>query len=171
MAGLQQFRSVIEAFNEAKVRYVIVGGLASIAHGYVRTTTDVDMVLELVPDNLQTALGVLASLGYSPRAPVNAAGFADEQTRRDWVEQKGMVVFTMVSGELMYPEVDLFPVYPLPWPRLQQNAVKATVAGIDAPVCGLDDLIELKQSAGRPRDLVDLEYLQALKEERDAARG
>lgn len=72
---------MVGALNAAGVRYVIVGGLAVMAHGYQRTTVDLDLVVQLVPQNLLTALEALASLGYQPRIPVSAEQFADPLQR------------------------------------------------------------------------------------------
>ena len=62
--------SLFEALNAAGVRYLVVGGLAVVAHGYVRFTADVDLVLDLEAENARRALDVMRNLGYRPRAPV-----------------------------------------------------------------------------------------------------
>ena len=41
------FIPIFQLLNEAKVRYVVVGGIATILHGYVRLTADVDLVIDL----------------------------------------------------------------------------------------------------------------------------
>ena len=49
---LKSVRAVIEALNGAQVRYLVVGGLAVVAHGYLRFTNAVDLVIQLQPDNM-----------------------------------------------------------------------------------------------------------------------
>jgi len=44
---LADVAAILRALNDADVRYLIVGGLAVIAHGYVRYTADLDIVLRL----------------------------------------------------------------------------------------------------------------------------
>ncbi len=44
---LRSVEAVVAALNAAEVRYLIVGGLAVNAHGYQRTTVDLDMVIQL----------------------------------------------------------------------------------------------------------------------------
>ena len=73
---LRSIEAVVGALNTAGVRYLIVGGLAVMAHGYQRTTVDLDLVVQLLPQNLLTALQTLGSLGYVPRIPVSADQFA-----------------------------------------------------------------------------------------------
>ena len=63
--------AIVAALNENQVRYLIVGGLAVVAHGYVRFTADVDLLLSVETENLKRAVAALKLLGYRPRAPVD----------------------------------------------------------------------------------------------------
>ena len=53
---LADVEAILRALNDADVRYLIVGGLAVVAHGYVRYTADVDLVLDLERDNALRAM-------------------------------------------------------------------------------------------------------------------
>jgi hypothetical protein len=55
-----------------------------VAHGYVRFTADVDLMLDMERDNLKRAVEALESLGYRPRAPVGFRDFLDASQRRHW---------------------------------------------------------------------------------------
>ena len=46
------------------------------AWGYQRTTVNLDLVVQLLPQNLLTTLEALRFLGYQPRIPVSAEQFA-----------------------------------------------------------------------------------------------
>lgn len=59
--------SIVKALNEHSVRYLIADGLAVIAHGYVRFTAVVDIILDLDESNARRALEALSRLGYRPR--------------------------------------------------------------------------------------------------------
>lgn len=61
---LASLEAIMRALNEAQARYLIVGGLAVAAHGYGRVTFDIDLVVQLQPDNVQRAMNGLESLGY-----------------------------------------------------------------------------------------------------------
>src|SRR5688572_3753849 len=74
---LGSVETIVQTLNDAGVRYLVVGGLAVVAHGFVRFTADVDLVLDLAADNLNKAVAALSSLGYRPRAPVPLHEFAD----------------------------------------------------------------------------------------------
>src|SRR6059036_2128896 len=100
--------AVISALNRAGVRYLVAGGLAVVAHGFVRFTADVDLVLDPEPGALRRAIDVLATLGYRPRAPVEFAEFADPGKRQAWAREKGLTVFSVFSPGHRATEVDLF---------------------------------------------------------------
>jgi hypothetical protein len=99
--------------NEAGVRYLIVGGLAVIAHGYVRLTVDVDLILDLREENLRRAVAALEGLGYTPRAPVPFDQFIDPANRSSWIAERGLTVFSLFSSRHVATEVDLFVEAPL----------------------------------------------------------
>ena len=44
--GVNPFEPVFRALNDAGVRYVIVGGFATVLHGHPRLTADIDLVLD-----------------------------------------------------------------------------------------------------------------------------
>ena len=94
---LASFDALVSALHQAGVRYLIAGGLAVNAHGYLRFTGDVDVVVQLVPDNIARAFAVLDGLGYRPLVPVTAAQFADAPTRQGWIRDKGMQVLQFWS--------------------------------------------------------------------------
>lgn len=155
--------AVLGALNAAEVRYLVVGGLAVVAHGYVRFTADLDLLLDLDERNLRCALKALASLGFRPRAPVPMERFADRTTRETWIRDKGLRVFSVYSDLHPATEVDLFANDPLGFDRAYREAVRMEVAPrVVATFVSLADLIRLKQLAGRPRDVDDIERLRSL---------
>src|SRR4051794_7731548 len=90
-------KAIIAALNDQQVQYIVVGGLAVVAHGYLRFTADVDLVLAVDPENLRRAKAALKSLEYSPRVPVSMDQFVDPNLRQQWAKEKGMLVFSLIS--------------------------------------------------------------------------
>ena len=74
-------RAIFDAREQAQARYLIVGGLAVVAHGYVRYTVDVDLVVALDPENVRRSMNALAALGYYPRIPVKLEDFTNAELR------------------------------------------------------------------------------------------
>jgi hypothetical protein len=156
---------IVRALQDRDVRYLIVGGLAVVAHGYVRLTADVDVFLDLERANVTRALEGLGSLGYRPRAPVPLADFADETKRASWVRDKDLKVFSLHSPEHPATEVDLFVEAPCDFATAYGRAKRQEVApGAVATFAGLDDLLEMKARAGRDQDREDVQRLREIAE-------
>ncbi len=153
---------VLTALNRAQVRYLVAGGVAVVLHGYLRTTADLDLVVQLDQSNLRRALQALQSLGYKPRAPVAAEDFADEPTREAWIREKGLEVFSMWSNDLPRLEVDIFVREPFDFETVWARAERVPLRTCEARVVPRETLIEMKRLAGRPRDLEDADALEAL---------
>lgn len=156
-----EIERVLAALERAEVRYLVVGGVAVVLHGFLRTTADLDLVIQLHPDNVRRAIDALTALGYLPRAPVPASSFADEAMRRRWVREKNLRVFSFWSeaGPL---EVDLFAEEPFDFDEVYARAVRVRLGNVEVSIVPRGDLIALKRSVGRPVDLEDAERLQEL---------
>jgi len=159
--------AIVGALNTANVRYLIAGGLAVVAHGHLRFTADLDLIVDLAPENARRAMAALGSLGYTPRAPVHLEAFADSAERTRWVKEKGLTVFSLWSADHAATEVDLFVESPLDFESAYAAAVRLEVApGMAAPFIGLDDLLRLKAQAARPVDLDDITQLKRVRQEK-----
>jgi len=155
---------VLTALNRQNVRYLVVGGVAVVLHGYLRTTADLDLVVQLESENVLRALRALASLGYRPRAPVTAEDFADESLRESWIREKNLQVFSFWSRDSPRLEVDLFVREPFDFDAAYASTKEIPLESAFVRVVPRQLLIEMKRRAGRPRDLEDIEALEALGE-------
>ena len=154
-------QAIFSALNQARVRYLVVGGLAVVAHGHVRFTADVDLVLDPETDSLKRAVEALTNLGYKPRAPVPFRDFLDPAQRASWVRDKGLTVFSLFSSEHAATEIDLFVETPFDFDSVYSRAAHMEVApSTMGAFVSRDDLIEMKRKAGRPRDLEDIRGLK-----------
>lgn len=163
----QSIEAIVVALNAARVRYLIVGGLAVAAHGYVRFTADLDLVLDPDSESLGRAVRALTDLGYTPRAPVPFTDFQSAEKRRGWVQDKGLTVFSLFSRQHPATELDLFVEPPFDFDRAYADSSRMEVApGVAATFVGRADLIEMKRRAGRPQDLEDIAGLEASDERR-----
>ena len=165
------FEPVFEALNQAGVRYVIVGGLATVLHGFARLTADIDLIVDLDPAEALKAIVTLSGLGLQPRVRVDARDFADPEERRAWIEEKGMQVFTLIDPANPLRAVDLFVESPIPFGDLSARAEVMALRRTSVRVAGIPDLIRLKRLAGRPQDLIDIEALEAILRRRTRDEG
>lgn len=155
---------IFRALEESGGRYLVVGGVACVLHGHVRLTADVDLVVALDQDNVSLVMEALVGLGYRPRAPVSALDFAKPDVRDDWVQNKGMMVFSLWNPAMPLTEVDLFVEEPFPFEEAFARAAIKDLGDVVVRTASIDDLIALKSVAGRPKDLEDVRILSQIRD-------
>lgn len=155
-------REIFKALADAQVDYVVVGGMAVIMHGHLRATRDLDLVLGLGPDNCARGLEALSGIGLRPRLSVSLADFANPEKRADWADNRNMQVFQLWDPANPERSVDLFVREPLDFAELLAQAVARDLDGVPIRVASIAHLIALKQAAGRPLDLDDIEALREI---------
>jgi hypothetical protein len=160
---IERYAQIARALNEAEVRYVVVGGWAVLIHGHARMTVDLDLAIDLAPDNASAAVRVLTEAGLVPVAPVDASQFADPAARQRWIDDKNMIVLAFRDPGDPLIRVDLFVESPLPMDSLVSQAIGAEIHGVPVKVASIDHLIEMKRISGRPQDLADIEALEDLR--------
>ncbi len=154
-------RELFRALGDADVRFLVAGGLAVSVHGFLRVTADIDLVVKLEPGNIARAFAALESLGYRPIIPVSAAKFGDPATRESWVRDRNMRVLGFQSQEHWETPVDVFAAEPFPFDEEYDRAAVRELVGIGGVhVVSLPTLVRLKEAAGRPQDLADLDQLR-----------
>jgi len=162
---LTSIEAIFRALNAADVEYLIAGGLAVNAHGYLRFTKDVDFVLRLVPDNIEQAFSALGKLGYRPNVPVTAQQFADPEQRQSWIRDKGMQVLQLWSDQHEETPIDIFVTEPFPYDEEYALAlVKPLYGDVDVRFVSIPTLIRMKEAAGRQQDQIDIEHLRLIME-------
>ncbi len=154
--------SILKTLSEARVRYVVVGGVAVVLHGHLRLTADLDLVVALERENVLAAIDSLTEIGFRPRAPVDPRQFADPAVREQWVRDKGMVVFSLWSSSHPGTDIDLFVHEPFPFDALRERAQLASLHGVSIPIASIPDLIAMKRLSRRPEDLADIAALERI---------
>jgi predicted nucleotidyltransferase len=156
-----RLRELLSRLVEAEVRFVLVGGLAVNAWGYLRGTRDVGFVPDPSPDNLAKLDGLLRELG----GKVDVGGrLLDANSISTFLRTGGR---TLVATEL--GQVDVLQGLPQvpPFAALDETATEVDLDGVVVRVCSLEHLMEMKQSSTRDRDRDDLEALKAAHEDAD----
>ena len=158
---LNSFAAVAGALDEAGVRYLVAGGLAVNAHGYLRFTKDVDLVVQLVPDNIINGFAALASIGYRPLVPITASQFANAEMRNGWIREKNMSVLQFWSDEHKETPIDVFVAEPFRFEEEYARSLLKPLSGtIDVRFVSIGTLIDMKTAVGRQQDLIDVEHLK-----------
>jgi len=158
---LTSVEAIIAALAAKEVLYLVAGGLAVNAHGFLRYTKDVDLVASLDRENVLRTFAALETIGFRPAVPVTAAQFADPAQRESWIHDKGMRVLQFWSDLHRETPVDLFVEEPFPFEEEDARAVLRSLPGAgDVRFVSLPTLIRMKEAVGRPQDLMDVENLR-----------
>ena len=163
---LASLEALAGALNAAGVRYLIAGGLAVNAHGYVRFTHDVDLVIQLTSGNIIPAFAAFSSIGYRPMAPVTAKQFSDPAQRQQWISDKNMMVLNFQSDQHRETPVDVFVIEPFDFDaEYKISREQQLMPGLFVRFVSIPTLIAMKKVANRHRDVDDIQHLRWLAEE------
>jgi hypothetical protein len=155
---------LLRGLSDHQVEYVVIGGMAMIAHGSAYVTRDLDVCYSRTAANVAALTRAIAPLHPSLRgAPPGLPFRFDEATI-----QAGLnFMLTTDLGDVdLLGEVTGLGGYE----QVRACAEEREVFGLKIPILGLDGLITAKKAAGRPKDLLQLQELQELKKQRDAKR-
>jgi predicted nucleotidyltransferase len=133
---------VCSLLNEAGARYIVCGGHAVILHGFVRTTEDVDILIEPTEENASRVIAALSRL---------EDGAAKELTPRDLLEN----VITIADEVQVDVSVRAWKVS---YAEALPTVIETTIDGVRVPYLGLASLIASKETY-REKDRIDLLYL------------
>lgn len=158
---LSSFEAIVQVLGNAGVRYLVAGGLAVNAHGYMRFTKDVDFVIQLVPENILSTFTALGSLGYRPLVPITAEQFANSELRESWIRDKGMQVLQFWSDDHLETPIDVFVNEPFAFEEEFNKALIKPLHGtLTVRFVSISTLIAMKSLANRPQDQIDIEHLR-----------
>lgn len=158
---LASIEAIIGVLENAGVRYLVAGGVAVNAHGYLRFTQDMDLVIAMDPANIIRAFDALATIGYTPRVPITAEQFADAELRHSWIKEKRMQVLNLTSDLHRETTVDIFVAEPFDFDEEYRSAFEGELApGLKMRFVSMSTLIAMKQLANRPRDIDDIQHLR-----------
>lgn len=153
--------ALLRILIEGQVEFVVIGGLAAQAYGSPLITEDLDICFDLERDNLERLATVLGDLAAIRR------GLPDHVTAPlDRAALRAGDVFTLRTR---YGDLDLLarPDPGMDYRRLRSHAIEFEFQGLRVWMADIDDLIAMKRAAGRPKDLLAIEHLAALREEID----
>lgn len=145
---MDEFRSLLRELFAASVRFLVVGGYATIAHGYTRATDDLDVWIEPVRENAKRALEALTLFGADV-ADLSVEDLADPYTFFRIGTEDGRKID--IIGHVEGIEFDAA------W----TDRYETEFLELDVPFLSLRDLIRNKTAVGRHKDLADVEGLKA----------
>jgi hypothetical protein len=152
---------VIRLLGSHRVRYLLIGGLAAIAHGAPLITQDVDICYARDEENLERLASALSAVhadlrGADPGLPfrLDARSLRDGDSFTLTTDVGWLDLLGTPSGTTGYDD-------------LVRTAEPFDLFGFRVLVASVEDLIRMKRAAGRPKDLLAIEELGALRDELD----
>ena len=141
------FREFIQCFNDAEVKYVLVGGYSVILHGYSRTTGDMDIWVERTIENYKRIIRAFSHFGMP----------MFDMTEEAFLSSDEIDVFTFGRPP---SSIDVMvEVKGLNFDECYQNSVFFDEDGLQIRTIHFNNLINAKKASGRAKDINDLENL------------
>jgi hypothetical protein len=142
----QDFKEFIQSLNDNNVRYLVVGGYAVALHGYPRYTKDIDIWVQLSPENATNMIKAIDQFGFgSLGLQINDFLEPDTIIQLGYPPNRIDILTTLVG-------VDFDACY--------NDRVEIQIDEIDINFISLENLKLNKKSSGRFQDLADLENLE-----------
>ena len=145
----EDYKDMLRALSVEKVKYLLVGAYAMAAHGYPRSTLDIDFWVLQSPQNADAVMRALQRFGASLHNLT-----AEDLQRNGTIFQIGIAprridIITEATG--------------LEFEEVYERSLPITIEGVEVRIPSIADLIRNKRSTGRTKDLADAEALEALK--------
>lgn len=143
---------LLTSLNRYNVQYLLVGGMAGVVHGHVRTTQDMDLWLKSDEETKANLILALEENGVA-----GATYLRTVPLMFGWPSVAvGQYGFTLDMGHSLkaFGETDFDTCY--------ERAVDASFDGVPFKMIHLNDLLTEKRTTGCPKDLIDVEELQKI---------
>lgn len=144
----ETFESLLVRLSRAGVDYLVAGGVAVCLNGYVRTTQDIDLLVDASQENLRRLLDCLAEFGEGFSRELSPADFPLEEGAVRIVEDFTVDVFTLMRSRT--------------FADLSATARSLEVGGTAIRYLAPEALIELKGASVREKDQLDVAALRRL---------
>jgi hypothetical protein len=147
----KDFADFLESLNREGVAYVVIGGIAVLAHIPYRTTRDLDVLIEPTLENAERARRAVAAW----------ASFEPQYTPEEFISGDILSFGGLLRVEIhsRVPGVE--------WTDVWNGSVPSELLGVPTRFAGVDELIRMKRATGNPeKDLPDLERLRGVQKRR-----
>lgn len=136
------FVAMLSALSAEQVEFMLVGAHALAAHGFVRATQDIDILVRPTPQNAARVFKALKSF-QAPLFDLAETDLVDPDViYQVGVEPNRIDIMNDISG--------------VTWAEAWAGRTEITVEGLRVPVLGLEEFVRNKRASGRPKDRADL---------------
>jgi len=163
------YEEIFREFQDKKVKYVVVGGIALNLLGGNRSSFDMDILVEMSDENLKKVVSILKRKGYRVKQPIDPMDIAVRDIRMGWIRGKNMKAFNFYKEKDM-KEVDIIIDSPVQFEDAKKDYVRVKIGSLTVPVVSIKGLIKMKKKSGRSVDRLDVEMLNAIQKLKRRAR-
>jgi hypothetical protein len=143
----KDFQDILRAFNDHKVKYLVVGGYAFGVHLEPRTTKDIDLWIRTDSENAKAVFQALAEFG-APLAGISPADFTDGTIFQMGQPPERIDILQRIDG--------------VSFDDAWTNRIEGSIDGeIPTAIISREDFIRNKLASGRDQDLLDVKKLRA----------
>ena len=164
--GDDHVAAICHLLREYGVEFVVIGGIAARLHNTGHATVDIDVCPSRAKSNLTRLAAALRALGARLRVERDPNGVAFDP-HPDLLANVATMTLITVHGPL---DLCFTPAgFENGYDDLVARAITIQLADVDVPVASLEDVVQSKRAAGRPKDITALPALEAqLRRQRDA---
>lgn len=155
---MQDLNQLLKILLNNKLDFLIIGGFAAVVHGSSHVTKDLDITMLINEENIEKLRLALKGLNPCHRMnPSNKPSFLNEPKSLSGIKN---IYLETNAGILDIVTLDKTLGS---FAELKSRALTVSLFGYDCLVLSLDDLIRVKEKMSRPKDIIVLEELKALK--------
>ncbi len=155
---------LLKLLSEARVEFVLVGGLAVALQGYQRLTMDVDIVLAMDASNLQRFITCARDADLQPVMPVALEDLARPERLAQWHDEKHMLAFSLQARDAVATVLDVMIRPVVDFDTLKTAATEVGIGPLTIAVASIDHLIAMKSGTGRSKDQIDIDELRKIQQ-------
>ena len=152
-------RRILETLTRHGVKFVVIGGIAGRLWGSTTVTNDLDICYARDKANLQVLAMALEALKAKLRGADRDLPFKPDAAT---LKNDDSFTFTTAAGNL---DIVGTPAGSRGYESLARTATPMDIGGLEVAVASIEDLLLMKRAAGRPKDLIEVEVLAAVREE------
>jgi predicted nucleotidyltransferase len=139
---------LLKLLNENRVDFIVIGAMAFPIYGYARATLDIDLFVRPEKENIKRLKEALITFGYD----LTDISYDDLLNNKLLIRQYDV-------------ETDIHPfVMGVQFAEVWKNKIPSKFGATEVYFPSLDDMIKMKEAAGRTKDLEDLKFLRKIKE-------
>jgi hypothetical protein len=151
-----QLKEIFASLQQHEVKYLLCGGIAVNLYGIPRMTTDIDILIDWSETNVDGFEAAIKEHGYKNNLFFQLRTFVSAETRLHYFREKNIISYSYSSDLLRAISLDVLVQTNLDFEACWDRKETKYVQEVPVYVLCVEDLIIMKESAGREQDKADI---------------